>query len=631
MKITIKHVSVEAMILMILIYLEILFQNKIFHRLRFDFIYSVLFSISLSSFMVFIVQFFSLKIRKLLIFFCLLFIVLLYIVQSVYYDTFQAFTHLYSIIQGTGQLMFFKQEIISALLKNIRIILLYLIPLVLITLIPLNRLHFSKRRHNFICSVVSYCIALLCLFIPHEGLQSTFNLYLEHQPSTLVIQRFGLICETRLSIQEKFFSFETKNTSHPQTGIENKGELNKMDFDFEKLKKETKDETIQQLHAYFETIQPTAKNNYTGLFEGYNLIFITAESLSDYAISKENTPTLYKMMSQGVYFKNFYNPLYGVSTSDGEYMNVVGLYPKEGVWSFARSSENALPLTMGWQFQRQNIPTYSYHNHTYTYYDRHLSHPNIWNHYQGLGNGLDVEEIWPESDVEMIQKTSESYMKNDRFHTYFMSVSGHMNYDWNGNSMSVKHYDEVKNLPYDELSKGYLAAQIEFDQAMKQLLSDLKKYDQEKTLIVIAPDHYPYGLEKKHIEELSKRKIKDDFDLVKSAWIIYSPMMEESIEVDKICSSIDILPTISNLLGFEYDSRLLMGVDVFSETEPIVVLPDGSFMNQKMKYDARSGNVAVFKNEVSEEDIKKYYEKARMQLEISSLVLDKDYYRSLPF
>ena len=60
------------------------------------------------------------------------------------------------------------------------------------------------------------------------------------------------------------------------------------------------------------------------------------------------------------------------------------------------------------------------------------------------------------------------------------------------------------------------------------------------------------------------------------------------IVVDTPVYSLDILPTLSNLFGVVYDSRLLVGRDVFSEAEPLVLWNNykwktdkGSYMNGK--------------------------------------------------
>lgn len=51
----------------------------------------------------------------------------------------------------------------------------------------------------------------------------------------------------------------------------------------------------------------------------------------------------------------------------------------------------------------------------------------------------------------------------------------------------------------------------------------------------------------------------DPFEKYRSTLILWSGDMEEPVVVDKPCYSVDIIPTLSNLFGLEYDSRLLAG------------------------------------------------------------------------
>jgi len=166
------------------------------------------------------------------------------------------------------------------------------------------------------------------------------------------------------------------------------------------------------MHKYFESVQPTAKNKYTGIYKGYNLILITAESFSPYAVRKDVTPTLYKMVHEGFNFTNFYNPLWGVSTSDGEYVALTSLIPKSGVWSFEKSGSIYLPFVMGNQLKKLDYKTVAYHNHFYTYYSRDISHPNMGYDYKAVGHGLKMKRVWPESDLEMLEKTIPEYINN---------------------------------------------------------------------------------------------------------------------------------------------------------------------------------------------------------------------------
>ena len=47
--------------------------------------------------------------------------------------------------------------------------------------------------------------------------------------------------------------------------------------------------------------------------------------------------------------------------------------------------------------------------------------------------------------------------------------------------------------------------------------------------------------------------------------------MEEPIYIDKIGSQIDVLPTLLNLFGITYDSRLIIGQDILSNKEGIAI------------------------------------------------------------
>ncbi|HCW73733.1 MAG TPA: phosphoglycerol transferase, partial [Clostridiaceae bacterium] len=82
-----------------------------------------------------------------------------------------------------------------------------------------------------------------------------------------------------------------------------------MDIDYEKIIGETTNENLKNMHIYYSSRKPSKENEYTGKFEGYNLILITAEGYSHYAVDENVTPTLYKMTQEGFNFTNFYNPI----------------------------------------------------------------------------------------------------------------------------------------------------------------------------------------------------------------------------------------------------------------------------------------------------------------------------------
>lgn len=401
-------------------------------------------------------------------------------------------------------------------------------------------------------------------------------------------------------------------------------------IDFNALIESEKNEAIKTLHQYFSTKQPTKKNAYTGMFEGYNLIVITAEGFSNLAVNEKITPTLYKLVNEGFVFENFYNPIWQTSTSDGEYAVCTGLIPTLSN-NMKKSAEVSMPLCMGWTFSDLGYTAKAYHNHSYTYYGRNLSHPNMGYDFIAQGHGMNIKSVWPESDLEMMEAVVDQFIHDEPFHCYFMTVSGHLNYSFIGNSMSSKNKDYVADLEYSEQVKAYFACQREFDLAMEYLIQALEDAGvADRTVIVICGDHYPYGLEMSSINEIMGHEVEQDFELYKSNLVLWSHSMKEPIPVEKYCSSIDILPTIYNLFGVDYDARLLNGRDILSDSDPLVVFKNKSFITDKVRYNARTGETVLLTDEPIEDDyvdmMKKY---VKNEFKASSSILTTNYYSYL--
>ena len=591
----------------------------------------------------------------------------LYSTQTVYHWCFDKYLILYSVGAG-GADQIIEDGLLEQTIKTIKacalpIILYFAVAIGVSVIIGKRGISFAKKniKHTLVVfgSNIAYyfVILLLVILIPHSR-----EVYLQTFDPNLTVGLFGLLSTEATDLRYNVFrigdsskidapitatsSNSSSGTSSDTSSSDKPTVTTKepwvMELDFESLAANETNSKIADLHKYFSKRTPTYKNEYTGKYKDYNLIYITAEGFSHYAIDEKLTPTLYKMYQGGYRFNNFYNPIWGVSTSDGEYVNCTGLLPKSGVWSFYRSGENKnnMAFTMGRQFLKHGANNvYAYHNHTHSYYHRDISHPNMGYVYKGVGNGLEdkITKCWPESDLEMIEATADEYISKNRFHAYYMTVSGHLEYSFTGNSMAKKNKSAVEHLENSEAVKAYYACNIELDKAMEALLTKLNEAGvADKTLIVIAADHYPYGLEDKenenkyhYFDELAGHSVETNFELYKSALIMYSPSMKQGVDVDKVCSSIDIIPTLSNLFGFEYDSRLLMGRDIFSNSSPLVVFSNRSFITDKGKYNSVTRTFTPNPDVVLENE-EKYISDMKNEVNnmfvASSGILDNDYY-----
>lgn len=597
----------------------------------FSFIFITLFS--------FITNVFCEKANKIITVFLTIIITFFTLAQIVYYNFYNSIFSFYSLTTGTGQVLHFWSMIVEVIVRIWYIFALILIPVILFIIFN-NKIFEYKRNkgamlYTFIIGLIVSMLSSYVLIKKYDKgqLYSLNNLIYKTHAPMLTINKTGLLTMEVIDIYRYFFGFE-ENFDIKKDEVKNvskKIEYNKLDIDFDKLIEESNDETIKSMHEYFSSLTPSEKNKYTGMFKGKNLIFITAEAFDTIAIDENITPTLYKIANNGFIFNNYYQPLYPVSTSDGEYMNVMSLIPKEGVWSFYKTSKNYMPFGIGNMFKKLDYNTYGFHNHNYNYYHREKSHTNIGLTYYGCGNGLEKKmncKHWPNSDFEMIKATTPYYLNDDKpFMTYYMTVSGHLNYNFSGNNMASRNKSKVKNLNYKDSIKAYYATQIEFDKAIEELLNELEESGKlDDTLIVIAPDHYPYGLTTKDMNTVSRIDRTDKFENYHTSLIMYNPKIEKQV-VDKVISGIDILPTIYNLFGIDYDSRLLMGSDIFSNTEHIVILSDRSFITSKGKYNSITGE---FSNpNVSKEYIDNINKIINEKFKMSSLILEKDYYKEL--
>lgn len=378
-------------------------------------------------------------------------------------------------------------------------------------------------------------------------------------------------------------------------------EPNVMDIDFAALAESESNARVAKLHSYVNSLTPSTQNEYTGLFAGKNLILITAEAFSAEVIDPELTPTLYRLANEGIHFTEYYQPAWGASTTSGEFSNLIGLVPANGGACMKEVNQQNMFLTMGHQLQRQGYSSAAYHNHVGTFYDRNKTHTQLgYDKYIALDFGLEgITRRFPESDLEMMDITVPQYIDDQPFSIYYMTVSGHSVYTLDVNEAAKRNYDKVKDMDASEPVKVYIAANLELENAMASLVRQLEEAGiADDTVIVLSTDHYPYGLEQSQTYNNNRDYLKELYGVDKvtkfirdhNALIIWSGCLEgKNIEVDTPVYSLDILPTISNLFGVDYDSRLLVGRDVLSDQEPLVLWPDYSWITDKGTFDFSTG------------------------------------------
>ncbi len=568
-------------------------------------------------------------------------------VQLVYHSIFGNFMPLSLAQMGGGVMTNFFGQILFGISQKILPILLLLLPLILL-IVLLCRRKAPRRRVSWRQSLASMgllaslsLLIAICLFIGRNETFSVYEILTNVNTSTdTSYKNVGMLATTEQELRYMLLGSESDdaNLSDGLLGRTTGGrywsqkEYNVEDIDFTALAESTDDEMLRSLSEFFDTMIPTRKNDYTGMLEGYNLITICAESFAPWFISEELTPALYQLSNNGIIFENFYGTYQSVTTN-GEYTTCMGLYPDlsrtKTQSSFDLSSHNYLPYCLGNALKEEGYQTWAYHNYIGDFYNRDITHANMGYTFKAAGSGLDIQVDWPSSDLEMMEASIDDYLSTDSpFHAYYMTFSGHYQYNWD-NTMSAKNREDVEHLDYSEPVKAYIACNLELEYALQYLMERLEEAGvADKTVIVLTNDHYPYGLTDEEYDELAGQHMDSTFEKYRNSFICYVPGLNENIYVDEYCSTADILPTLLNLFGVQYDSRLLEGTDVLSSGIHVAILQDKSFITDTFRFDGATETAIPHKegDVIDQSVVDSYRLYVTNKFALSSSILNHDFY-----
>ncbi len=563
---------------------------------------------------------------------------LIYAVQLVYHDIFSAFLSLIYVSAGGDAITQFWDITLEAIDRCMLRLLVMAAPMLAFYILRHKGRLIKKEAGVKVPLILLACFAglsalsVLALPLGGTGVSSPFTAFYSRSATVdRWTEHFGLLTAEALDLKR----MTTDGRGGPATGgldltAGAGGARNVLPgMDFDTLNTLTDKKELQALNDYFAALSGTGRNSYTGLFKDYNLIEICAESFSPYVIDPELTPTLYRLSHEGIVFKNFYNSFPSV-TSDGEYSLCMGMMINLKRVSFASSMDNYVPCCLGNMFSSDGVSARAYHNNYATFYNRINTHTNMGYEFKAIDFGLDMEKGHPASDLEMFQKTVDDYIGERRFHAYYMTYSGHAPYNFDTNQMCIQNRALTERMDASEPVRAYYCGELELERALAYLVERLEEAGiADRTVIVLTGDHYPYGLPDEAYEELAGEAAeKDPFWRYRNSFICWTGGMEEPVLVEDYCCTQDILPTLLNLFGFPYDSRMLTGRDVLADCTHAALLKDGSILTKEFLYDGSSGELRWQKEgEQDEEWAQAVINAVENQFTVAADVLDYDYYQ----
>ena len=566
-------------------------------------------------------------------------------VQTVYYKIFSTLLSFSLVGMGGDAITHFFDMAVDGTVRSLPFILLYFLPAAVFPVLERHELLDSHGVGMERC-ILTACVSILlfALGVPPLGSDSPrgelyyeLNISIDGQA-----EAFGLITSERLELQ-RMGSNETglvtdvlditsdKDKTDGQPEEPEAPAANVLEeMDFAKLLAAADTPELQKLTQYFSTRGGTKKNEYTGLFEGFNVIEICAESFFAYAVDPVRTPVLYRLTHEGIVFDNFYCS-FPNTTTNGEFSLCMGLMPDKNRRSFTLSISDYLPFTLARLMKAQGVTPRAYHDNTAYFYGRINSHTNMGYTFKALDYGLELSPNRPYSDLEMMEKTVDDYIGEDRFLAYYMTYSGHAPYNPDDNTIARKNQNAISDPNASVGVRSYLAGQLELEYALEYLMDRLEQAGiLDKTLIVLTGDHFPYALSTEEMAYLAGEETvaSDPFWQYKNNFVCWSAALEEPVHVDSLCCTQDILPTVLNLLGLPYDSRLLTGTDALSDSTHIAVLFDGSFRTRDLLYNAKTGAVTYFTDRslLPEGYAGALKTAVNNQFSVSASILRNDYY-----
>ena len=376
-------------------------------------------------------------------------------------------------------------------------------------------------------------------------------------------------------------------------------------------------------------------NDYSGLFEGKNLIVIMMESVNEIFINKDLYPNFYKLYSEGISFTNNYSPRNSCATGNNEFSAMTGIYSIQNNCTANVYRKNTYPYSIFNLFNNAGYKTMSMHDYTEAYYYRSIIHQNMgsgkyygvqdlgipyYNEYKNWASDEDFMEV--AMDITL-SDTSEPFM------LWLTTVSSHQPYV-QSSIEGDKYLSITEDTGYPMDLRRYMSKLKTLDNALGILLEELENAGiLDDTVIALFGDHYPYGLKDSTINYVLDYDL-DDNEREKTPFVIYNSEIS-SQSIDKYTSYINLTPTIANLFNLNYDPRLYMGYDVLSDDYwNVVTFADGSWKNNLVYYNAGTSSVKYYVEDgMSIDEIKNINQIITNKMQMSRYIIENNYFKYL--
>jgi len=468
-------------------------------------------------------------------------------------------------------------------------------------------------------------------------IKSNLKLFKNPDVPTVAVNQFGTSIFGILDLKSYLFPVDEENNVYNMTFEENAEIVNReVSSALEDIAKNETNKKYTSLNNYFASQSVTDYNEYTGMFEGKNVVVILMESVNEAIINAEYFPNFTNLYNNGWHWENTYSPRNSCATGNNEFSALTGLYSIYNSCTANVYKKNTYFESIFNLFSNKGYVTTSMHDFNEWYYYRSTIHKNM-----GSGKFYGAKDLgiktagyygeWP-SDVEFFEKAFDIILNDNSdapWMTWLTTVTSHQPYS-TSSTYGDLYKDDFKKLGYSNAVSRYLSKLKVLDEAIGVMVDKLKAAGEwENTVIVMLADHYPYGLSKSYIKEIIDHDLSE-YEIEKTPFVIYNAEMESKTFSD-YNSYINLVPTIANLMNLDYDPRLYMGTDLLSEDyESLVVFADGSWKNEKAYYNASTSKIKYYTEEkYTAEEVQKINNEVSLKISMSSKAIKNNYFEYL--
>ena len=443
------------------------------------------------------------------------------------------------------------------------------------------------------------------------------------------------------------------------------------------------DEAAQSFIEYFtndDTYQYDGENKYTGILEGYNVVFVHMEGMQTYLMDLvfngvEATPNLNRLAEEGMFFSNFYPQVSIGTSSDTEFTLTTSLMPAASGAVFTSYYDREY-ITIPKLLKEKGYYTFSMHGNYASMWNRATVHPLLGyddmyfeesytynedaedpNNLEYINLGISDKKFFEQvvPIMEQIEAEHTNYIGTVitlSNHSPFKFLDKYGEYDM---STTYEECDEVTgvctevttNYLYGTDAGNYIMSSHYADAALGEFFEYINQSDAfENTVFVLYGDHdaklsrnalnylynYDYRTGELKSEDDPTYIPYDEYDheLNKNTpliiWTKNSELRSKLHgEVDYVMGMYDVMPTIGNMLGIE--NEFAMGHDIFNiKDDNYVVFPNGNFLTNLIYYNNSESQYKVIREgaELTTDYITNLVEKTDKILEVSNSIIVHD-------